>query len=155
MKRIAVLIGTLLLLVGGVAYASIPSPDGTISGCYNNANGSLKVIDTEAGASCSGNETALNWDQPEVPIGDQLTLRVFDDMGPIPAQSFGTAFAQCPSGTVVVAGGFSDNGWSSIYDVDISSSAPNSQNSGWVVQIYNHETIEVPGGGAIATCAPN
>ena len=41
--------------------ALIPSSDGTISGCYKNSRGFLRVIDAEAGESCRRNETALSW----------------------------------------------------------------------------------------------
>lgn len=51
-------------LVGGltssVVRASIPSSNGTISACYS-SNGTLKVIDAEAGATCAANTTPLSW----------------------------------------------------------------------------------------------
>lgn len=61
-------------LAGGVAYATIPDA-GVIHGCYTNANGSLRVVDT---ATCKSNETALDWNQqgvqgppgPQGPTGD-------------------------------------------------------------------------------------
>ncbi len=41
-----------------------PGADGTISGCYDNFSGSLRVIDTDAGDICdAATETQLNWNQ--------------------------------------------------------------------------------------------
>jgi hypothetical protein len=51
------------LVMGGIAYASIPGPDGVIHGCYL-TNGNLRVIDSAA--SCKSNETSLNWNQQGV-----------------------------------------------------------------------------------------
>jgi uncharacterized protein YjbI with pentapeptide repeats len=50
-------------LVSATVLAAIPSANGTISGCYNNKTGALKVIDSEAGKTCASGQTALNWSQ--------------------------------------------------------------------------------------------
>lgn len=50
-------------LVGGVAYAVIPSPSGVISGCYDKINGQLRIIDASTGATCRPSEKALSWSQ--------------------------------------------------------------------------------------------
>jgi hypothetical protein len=56
------------LVMGGIAYASIPGPDGVLHGCYSTngakaTNGTaLNIIDS-AVASCSGNQTAISWNQ--------------------------------------------------------------------------------------------
>nr|MDQ4041696.1 hypothetical protein [Actinomycetota bacterium] len=50
-------------VTGGLAIASIPGNDGTISGCYDNRSGILRVIDAEAGGSCRTSETPLTWSQ--------------------------------------------------------------------------------------------
>ena len=47
-------------IAAGVAWATIPSADGIITACYNNTNGSLRVIDPP-GAACRSSETALQW----------------------------------------------------------------------------------------------
>ena len=50
----------------GAAYATIPDGGGVIHACYNagsNPSGNLRVIDSEAGAKCSKNEKALDWNQ--------------------------------------------------------------------------------------------
>ena len=56
-----------LAAAGGVAYSSIPDAQGVIHGCYDNANGALRVIDTDASGVCRGGETALDWNQQGQP----------------------------------------------------------------------------------------
>jgi hypothetical protein len=58
----------LVVALGGVTYAAIPSSDGTIHSCYD-ARGSLHVIDE--GTSCPSGNTALNFSQtgPQGPRG--------------------------------------------------------------------------------------
>jgi hypothetical protein len=50
----------LLALGASIGYAAIPSGGGVISTCRN-VNGGLRVIDREAGASCAGGESLLEW----------------------------------------------------------------------------------------------
>ncbi len=69
----AVRIGGLIiagLVVGGlatgIASASIPASNGVIHACYSttrNPVGRLRVIDTDAGQSCTAGEVALTWNQ--------------------------------------------------------------------------------------------
>ncbi|HEX5142513.1 MAG TPA: hypothetical protein VFW21_01450 [Mycobacterium sp.] len=64
-------ISALLVLTGAIAAsASVPSPDGTFSGCVNNSSGDLRVIDpTKSGTlghcvtSGPHAETAITWSQ--------------------------------------------------------------------------------------------
>jgi len=62
MKKIGVLFaGAILLILGGVAYASIPGPDGVIHGCYKNSNpaqGAVIVVDHTA--SCPSGKSVLS-----------------------------------------------------------------------------------------------
>jgi len=55
------------LAIVGVGLSAIPDSDGVIHACYNNAgpnpNGQLRVIDAEAGATCSKIEKALSFSQ--------------------------------------------------------------------------------------------
>ena len=65
----------ILVLAGGIAYAAIAGEDGTITACYK-ANGILRVIDAEAGQTCTGSEQQLTWNQtgpqgPQGPPGPQ------------------------------------------------------------------------------------
>jgi len=52
-----------LLVVGGIAYASIPDGSGTIHACYQKNQGALRVIDTDKAQTCSSSENALTWSQ--------------------------------------------------------------------------------------------
>jgi hypothetical protein len=52
--------GAALLVVAGVAYATIPDSGGVIHGCYSRSGGSLRVIDASV-TNCSKSETALDW----------------------------------------------------------------------------------------------
>jgi uncharacterized protein YjbI with pentapeptide repeats len=58
----AVFITAVVTGLGTAAYASIPDVDGTIHGCRDNTTGALRVIES---GSCSGGETALNWNKGE------------------------------------------------------------------------------------------
>jgi hypothetical protein len=54
------------LVVGGIAYATIPDAGGVIHGCYKKSSpnqGTLRVIDSEKGQTCASAETPLNWSQ--------------------------------------------------------------------------------------------
>jgi hypothetical protein len=67
-------LGIALVAAGGVAYSSIPDPQGVIHGCFNDTRGALRVIDSPS-ASCDAGETALDWNQqgPQGPPGTALT----------------------------------------------------------------------------------
>lgn len=75
MKRLAIVLAAgLLLVLSGVALASIPDSSGVIHGCYKTGNpnrGSVIVIDTDAGQSCPSGYATLNWNQtgPQGPAG--------------------------------------------------------------------------------------
>jgi hypothetical protein len=72
MKGLALGIAIGIVLAGGtVALASIPDSAGVIHGCRNNKDGSLRIIDTDAGQTCKSSETALPWNQtgPQGPAG--------------------------------------------------------------------------------------
>lgn len=51
-------LGLLALVVSlsGVAWAAIPDAGGSVTGCYNMRTGLLRVVDAEAGASCTAAE---------------------------------------------------------------------------------------------------
>jgi hypothetical protein len=108
------------LVMGGIAYASIPGPDGVIHGCFGN-NGALRVIDSAA--SCKSNETSLSWNQTG-PTGSRGPTGARGPTGPtasLHAFSFATidcsvsvchagttvltATATCPSGKTLLGGG--------------------------------------------------
>ena len=49
------------LVINGSASATIPGPDGVISGCYDPTSGQLRVIDAASGQSCLATEQPLTW----------------------------------------------------------------------------------------------
>jgi hypothetical protein len=73
LKKIAALL-TALLLLSGVAYASIPDASGVIHGCVKNGTTGqreIRVIDTAYTTVCSAGWTAVTWNQtgPQGPVG--------------------------------------------------------------------------------------
>jgi len=100
-RNMLVLVLVLLITSVGVAWASIPAPDGTVNGCYKNAgNHDLIVIDSTA--SCPGGYTALNWNQPQ-PVETQ----VVSDTASGTASNGAAVNVQkaCPVGTFATGGG--------------------------------------------------
>jgi hypothetical protein len=106
-KLAAVLVAIIAaVLVGaGIAYASIPGPDGVIHACYKNSDGSLKAIDSAA--NCPNGYTPLNWNQtgPQGPAGDLSGLEYVQAISANDASQFKTVVVTCPTGKVVVSGG--------------------------------------------------
>jgi len=152
-------VGVLALAVGvaigatGIASAAVPDPDGTIHGCVSRGNGGLRVIDPSNGASCTTQETPLNFGQhgpagPQGPAGLPGDTGAQGPQGPAgPAGTAGVSgyeivrtagtsstadlqvqVATCPAGKNVVSGGgfpVFDTGISGIVDrVAIHASVP-------------------------------
>ncbi len=65
-RRLGVVVGLigLFVLVGSVAYASIPK-GGVFTGCYVTTTGALRVIDSTK--DCKSTETKITWNQTGVP----------------------------------------------------------------------------------------
>jgi hypothetical protein len=159
MKRIVVVAAALLVLASGaVALAAIPSADGTIHGCRDNRTGALRVIDAEAGQSCTAKETALTWNQtgPQGQAGANgvsgYELVVRDVVLASTASEFVTA--TCPSGKRALGGSaamssqvpFNPNainnaGWPTILNetsfTAVLSAGPNAQGGRVVVSCAN------------------
>ena len=51
----------LIAALGGVAFASIPGPDGSFHGCYAEAGGALRIVDSAE--ACRARETRITFDQ--------------------------------------------------------------------------------------------
>lgn len=70
---VALAIAGALLVAGGIAYATIPDSNGVIHGCYQQKDGTLRVIDTDKAQTCAKSEVSLNWNQtgPQGPQGLQ------------------------------------------------------------------------------------
>jgi hypothetical protein len=63
-RRSAALAVVALAAIGvGVAVASIPGTDATITGCYNNVNGQLRVIDAPKQTCVKPGESPISWNQ--------------------------------------------------------------------------------------------
>lgn len=102
---IAVAIG--LIFAGGVAVASIPNADGTVSACYKNTDGTVKVID--GGQSCPNGYTALALSGPVSQTGVLYdAYRVQSPSSTIPAgvTSGYSVEAACAAGDKVLGGGY-------------------------------------------------
>jgi hypothetical protein len=81
---VAAAVVALAMLVGGIAWAAIPGPDGTIHACYHvkksgelENDAKLRLIDPGNGDSCKQGEAELVWNQtgaagppgPQGPVG--------------------------------------------------------------------------------------
>jgi hypothetical protein len=63
-RRLGLIAAGIAVLSGaGLAHSAIPDKDKVIHACYDTADGTLHVIDTEAGAACSRTQVALDWNQ--------------------------------------------------------------------------------------------
>ena len=60
---LALALAAVLAALGGVAWASIPGPEGIIHGCYQKRGGQLRVIDTAKHGRCGRREDELNWEE--------------------------------------------------------------------------------------------
>jgi len=89
------------LAVGAGVADAIPN-QGVIHGCFKTIDGKLRVIDTNAGDSCSSSETSLDWNQigPVGPTGPQGVQGVTGPTGPQGQQGIqGVQGPSGPSGT--------------------------------------------------------
>jgi hypothetical protein len=67
---VAAAVVALAMLLGGIAWAAIPGPDGTIHACYHvkkagelDSDAKLRLIDPGNGDSCKSDEAELVWNQ--------------------------------------------------------------------------------------------
>lgn len=68
----ALLVGAAAAVGASAALASIPAADGTITGCYKENGGKLRVVESEA--DCESSELAVTWSErgqpgPQGPAG--------------------------------------------------------------------------------------
>lgn len=121
------LVGVLALggAAAGIAWAAIPSADGTINGCYQKSSGSLRVIDPGT-QSCSTKEVPISWSQrgPQGAVGPAGAQGEQGEPG-LPgvsgleyvegpniaggANEFKQTTVVCPSGKKAISGGFAHN----------------------------------------------
>lgn len=63
-RAAAVVVAAVVAVVSaGIAYSAIPDGSGKINGCYGKVLGVLRVIDSEAGETCSRVEAPISWNQ--------------------------------------------------------------------------------------------
>ena len=152
------IVGIGTLGAAGIAVAGIPGQDGIISGCYNNTNGGLRLIDRSSGDACKTGETAIQWNEagpqgpsgPAGPVGPQgpagpqglpgpagpegaSGYEVVRANGETDAADSKAQAATCPAGKKAVGGGGSTSwgtGISSVADtVAIHMTRPFTRNS--------------------------
>lgn len=86
-QRIFVLTGTVVLVLGIIAFASIPDSSGIIHGCYKKSGGTLRVIDDAVTQCDSRAEIPIQWNQtgpqgPQGPAGPQGPIGPQGPTGP-------------------------------------------------------------------------
>jgi hypothetical protein len=103
---LAVGVALAVAAAGGIAYAGIPDSGGVIHGCYKTSpnQGTLRVIDSEKGQTCSVNESALNWNQtgPPGPRGPSDAYLASDDGKDIGLAPTTLVTLTLPAGSYVV-----------------------------------------------------
>jgi hypothetical protein len=94
-RRILIPLTMAVLLMGIIAFAGIPGPDGVVNGCYKKSGGTLRVIDTAVAQCDSRAEIPIAWNQtgPQGPQGIQGPI------GPVGPQG-----VQGPQGTTGLTG---------------------------------------------------
>ena len=103
-KRLAALVGLLSLGAAGygIAYATIPDASGVIHGCRDNTYGYTRIIDTDAGTTCTSSETPVSW-----AAGSRTSYYVNTSSAVVvaPGQSSGLQTIHCNTGDTAVGGG--------------------------------------------------
>jgi hypothetical protein len=78
---VALAVAATFAVAAGIGYAAIPGSSGVINGCYGKLTGILRVIDAEAGKTCTSFETPISWNE-QGPKGDQGIAGPKGDPGP-------------------------------------------------------------------------
>jgi hypothetical protein len=94
----------LILAAGGVTFAAIPGPDGTIKGCQLPANGGFRVIDHDQ--NCKANERTVTWNQAGEPGPPGVSgFEYVDAFSELDSTDFKEAIAHCPTGKKAIGSG--------------------------------------------------
>jgi hypothetical protein len=80
----AIALAALIVALGGVAFAAIPDSGGTVHACYQKANGSLRVVESES--DCRTNEKPLALSAGGQSVGSHIVARV-RSTGPVPVNA--------------------------------------------------------------------
>jgi hypothetical protein len=109
-RRVLLIAGALVLIGGaGVAYAAIPS-GGVFTGCVQNTNGAVRLIDPSSGSSgplgrCTSAETQVTWNEqgPQGQPGQPGQPRTpgKDGISPTVAQ-LSVGDSHCPAGGAAI-----------------------------------------------------
>jgi hypothetical protein len=97
----AIALTALAVALGGVAYATIPDSNGTIHGCYQKNNGTLRVVDN--GATCRNSERALDWNQQGRPGPPGSSVAYDEEAGEVTTDGLTPVDLGGPSVTVNVS----------------------------------------------------
>jgi hypothetical protein len=100
------LVAGAVLATTAAAVASIPSSDGVFTACVK-SDGTLRLIDAEAGDTCKASEQTVTWNQtgPQGPPGVS-EAEVITEEFEVPANSSEDGQATCPAGKKAISGGF-------------------------------------------------
>ena len=90
----------------GVASASIPGPNGDITGCYSDHGGRLRVINAQSGTRCRRDEKQLTWDQTGPPGREgrnHLYIAGFNSVSVGASSTEVVSLENLPAGTYLVS----------------------------------------------------
>lgn len=167
MKKLLAALGITgsIIMVGGLAVASIPGPTGVINGCRNIYTGDLKAIDSAA--TCPYGSVPLNWNQtgPQGPAGPAGATGPQGPAGPAGSSSYyvvqtqpinvdpngGQGFASpfCYNNDFAVSGGalpvvlFGEDPDPDFSQFVVTSTATRTYNApyAWAVTMTNNDTV--------------
>jgi hypothetical protein len=92
----------LVLAAAAIGSAAIPSADGVISACKK-ADGSIRIIDLEAGQGCSGQQQLVEWNQQGPPgPADPAAGAFLDHFGSGTGGAASASGAPCTVGQVLL-----------------------------------------------------
>jgi hypothetical protein len=89
---------TLAVVFAAVVYASIPSADGAIHGCYQANGGQLRIVDADKEKGCRMGEVAIQWPAaaaPSCPAGTLRFVGVCIETAARPADDYVHATVDC------------------------------------------------------------
>jgi hypothetical protein len=123
-QRKMVIAGAALILLGALAYATIPDTNGIIHGCYKKSGGTLRVIDDTVSQCDSRAEIPIQWSQtgpqgPAGPAGYSLATSATSEGVHLPPGQFTQILSKdLPAGNWVISA-------SAIVDYDGATANPN------------------------------
>ncbi len=140
--RFWALVALAVAAMAGAAYAAIPAQDGTISACKK-TDGSIRLIDKEAGQSCSSSQQLVEWNQqgpagPPGPSGISGWQYVVSPGRDIPPGTAGGWNVDCPVGKKALGGGVSQSFANAEFRVaETAPSGSYGNGTGWYARVYN------------------